>query len=95
MPLRTHLAGHSVDTAYERGWSDLKNGELLERAQTEGYQLVVTTDQNLKYQQQLSGRTLAIVVLLTTSWPRIKLKIHEIALAVNAIDPGDYIEVTI
>ena len=73
----------------------MKNGELLERAQTEGYQLMVTTDQNLKYQQQLSGRTLAIVVLLSTSWPRIKLKIHEVVSAVNAINPCDYIEVTI
>ena len=84
-----------MDTAYERGWADLKNGELLERAQTEGYQLMVTTYQNLKYQQLLSGRTLAIIVLLSTSWPRIRLRTREVVSAVNAINAGDYVEVAV
>jgi len=67
-PLRQSLLGHEVATAYERGWSSLKNGELLDVAEREGYEVFVTTDSNLRYQQNLAGRQLAIVVLLSTSW---------------------------
>lgn len=49
-PLRRHLAGHSIDIAYERRWSNLSNGDLLEAAERDGYQLLITTDQNLRYQ---------------------------------------------
>ena len=62
-PLRQLLPGHEVATAYERGWSTLKNGELLAAAETQGFQVLVTTDTNLKYQQNLASRTIAIVVL--------------------------------
>ena len=54
-PLRRYLAGHSVDTAYERGWSDLRNGDLLTEAEINGYDLLITTDQNMRYQQNLAG----------------------------------------
>ena len=50
-PLRRYLSGHSVDTAYERGWSDLRNSDLLDKAEMEGYELLITTDQNLRHQQ--------------------------------------------
>jgi hypothetical protein len=56
-PLRQALLGHEVATAYERGWFTLKNGELLEVAEREGYEVFVTTDSNLKYQQNLAGTT--------------------------------------
>lgn len=95
VPLRNYLIGHEIDTAYELGWSDLNNGELLEKAEAEGYDLMVTTDQNLQYQQHLSNRAIAIVVLLTTSWPRIKLKTSDVASVIDAIKPGGYREVTI
>jgi predicted nuclease of predicted toxin-antitoxin system len=95
VPLRRHLSGHLVDTAFERGWSDLENGELLDAAERDGYGLLITTDQNLQHQQPLSGRPLAIVVLLSTSWPRIRLRINEIRAAVDGIAPGDYVEVAI
>ena len=52
-PLRRHLAGHSVDTAFERGWSGLTNGDQLDGAEEDGYQLLITTDQNLRRQQNL------------------------------------------
>jgi len=84
-PLRRHLAGYSVDTAYERGWSNLSNGDLLEAAEREGYQLFLTTDQNLRYQQNLAGRQLAIIVLLSTSWPRIRQRVEDIKAAVDAM----------
>src|SRR5262245_2416006 len=69
VPLRQHLPSHRVDTAFERGWSTLRNGELLDVAEHERYDLLITTDQNLRYQQQLAARQLAIIVLLSTSWP--------------------------
>jgi hypothetical protein len=85
VPLRQHLTRHVVDTAFERGWSSLHNGELLDVAEHEGYDLLITTDQNLRYQQHLADRQLAIIVLLSTSWPRIQLRIDTIQAAVERI----------
>jgi len=68
VPRRRHLLSHVVDTAFERGWSALDNGELLDVAEQEGYDLLITTDQNLRYQRHLADRQLAIIVLLSTSW---------------------------
>ena len=68
-PLRHYLAEHSVDTAAERGWSDLDNGDLLEAAEDEGYDLLITTDQNIRHQQDLANRSISIMVLLSTAWP--------------------------
>jgi predicted nuclease of predicted toxin-antitoxin system len=70
-PLRRALADHSVATAYEKQWDKLTNGELLAAAE-ESFDLFITTDQNLRYQQNLTGRRLAILVLPTTSWPRLQ-----------------------
>ena len=66
-PLRDHLTGHLVDTAFERGWSNLRNGELLDRAEADGYQLLITTDQNLRHQQSIGHRRLGVLVLLAAS----------------------------
>ncbi|MGA9998332.1 MAG: hypothetical protein WBP93_23160 [Pyrinomonadaceae bacterium] len=93
VPLRTHLPNHSVETAYEKGWSNLNNGDLLAHAESDGFDALLTTDQNLLHQQNLTGRRISIVVLLTTSWPRIK---NHIALVVRTIDnlqPGSYKEI--
>ena len=89
------MTGHEVQTAYERGWSALSNGDLLKAAEDAGYQLFITTDQNLVYQQNLRGRQIAIVVLLSTSWPRISRRVGEIARIVDAIGPGGYAEIAI
>lgn len=94
-PLRQLLLEHEVETAYERGWSSLQNGELIAAAEVEGFAVFVTTDRNLKYQQNLATRRLAIVVLLTTSWPRIKSASAPVVMAVNEAVPGDYVEVAI
>lgn len=83
VPLRSYLASHSVDTTFERGWSDLKNSVLLESAEQDGYHLLITTDQNLRYQQNLANRQLAVLVLLSTSWPRIQLRVDEVQVTVN------------
>ena len=58
-----------MDTLADRGWEELKNGVLLERAETEGYQLLITADQNLRYQQNLASRRIAVLVLPAASWP--------------------------
>jgi len=71
VPLRTFLIGHQIETAYERGWAALENGALLDAAQAAGVNLLITTDQNLKYQQSLATRLIAVVVLSSTSGPRI------------------------
>lgn len=92
-PLRAHLSGHTVATVYELGWSRLTNGNLIQQAEQEGYDVLVTTDQNLKYQQNLLHRKIAIVVLLTTSWPRLQKVAPQISLTVSGVAAGDYIEV--
>jgi len=88
-PLRREISGHSVSTAYEMGWAELENGALLDAAETAKFELFVTTDQNLKHQQQLAKRGLAIIVLPTTSWPIIQKHSSEIAAAVSTIKPGE------
>jgi hypothetical protein len=94
-PLRQFLSSHQVATAYERGWSTLKNGELLQAAERAGFSVLVTTDTNLKYQQNLASRRISVVVLSTTSWPRIKAQVEPVVLAVNSAVPGSYAEVRI
>lgn len=93
VPLRRYLAPHIVATVFEKGWSTLQNGELLGTAEREGFEVLVTTDQNLKYQQNLRERRLAIVVLMTPSWPRSERKVTHVVAAINSVKPGDYIEV--
>ena len=94
-PLRHALAGHLVETAYERSWSSLKNGELIAAAESAGFEVFVTTDKNLKYQQNLVNRSMAIVVLQTTSWPRIQRALPRVVAAVEAASRGSYHEVSV
>ncbi len=95
MPLREHLTPHQVETAFERGWSSLTNGELLARAEQEGFEIFVTTDKNLRYQQNFSGLSIAILVLTSTSWPRIQKAVAVIAQAIGSTMPGSFQEVDI
>jgi len=95
VPLRQNLHAHQVETAYERGWAVLKNGELLRAAEAHGFEVLVTTDAQLKYQQNLTARLIAIVVLSTTSWPRIHAAAATVNAAVDTAAPGSYIEVAI
>ena len=95
VPLRRSLLDHIVDTAYDRGWAVLTNGDLLAVAEQDGYDLMITTDQNLRYQQNLTSRQIAIIVLLSTSWPRIQLNIEAIQTAVENSVSGSYQEIKI
>ena len=94
-PLRTSLPAHSVDTLAERGWSEKGNGELLDLAEREGYEILVTTDQSMRHQQNMAGRRLGIVVLLSANWTLIRLRIEDINRAITAVRPGEIVEVPI
>ena len=63
-----------VDTAYEKGWAELRNGNLLDNAERENYEIMITADQSMRYQQNLEHRRIAIIVLLSNKWPRILSK---------------------
>lgn len=95
VPLRRHLHPRSVDTTAEMGWSELTNGDLLAAAEEAGFGILITTDQNLRYQQNLAQRKIGILVLMTTSWPRIQEKIGDVVAALNDLPPGGYTEVKI
>lgn len=87
-PLRRALAGHAVATTYEKGWATLANGALLTEAEA-AFDVFVTTDQSLRYQQNLAGRRLAILVLPTTSWPRLRPHAVLIAQVIASLGAGE------
>ena len=93
VPLRSFLDSHTVVTAYEMGWSRTRNGDLLRLAAQQMFEVFITTDQNLKHQQNLANRKIAIVVLPTTSWPVIQKYTAKIAAVLESIAPGDFIEI--
>jgi hypothetical protein len=92
LPLRDYLVGHFVQTVFELGWSNLANGALLASAEN-SFDLLITTDQQLPYQQDLRGRNLGILVLMTTSWPRIMVHIPRIRQAISEMNTGEYREI--
>lgn len=86
------LKGHIVVEAVERGWDRLTNGELIAAAETAGFEVLLTTDKNMRYQQNLDGRTIAFVVIGNQQWPTLR---QYTVSAVNAATPGSYAEVDI
>jgi hypothetical protein len=94
VPLRNYLQSHEVKTAFELGWSALSNGDLLKRAE-ELFDLMITTDQQLRYQQNLSERKMAVLVLLSSSWPRLIKVVREICETVESIEQGEYREISV
>jgi hypothetical protein len=75
------------------GWSRTRNGDLLRLAAQQMFQVFLTTDQNLKHQQNLADRQIAIVVLPRTSWPVIQKHTTKIAAVLDSVAPGDFIEI--
>ena len=94
-PLRRHLQPHSVETAAERGWEKKKNGDLLSAAEADGFDCMITTDKNLRYQQNLSARKIAIVLLSQPYWPIVKFHLGLVKEALNRVKPNAFIEVEI
>ena len=84
-----------MDTLAEKGWQDQDNGELFDVGEREGYEVLVTTDQSLPYQQNLAGRQIGIVVLLSTDWRVVRLRTREIGEAIVAVGSGEVIEVPV
>ena len=94
-PLRDALQGHIVVEAVERGWDRLTNGELIAAAEAEGFELLLTTDKNIRYQQNLKGRKIAFVVIGNQQWPTLRRHVEQVVAAVNAATLGSYSEVEI
>jgi hypothetical protein len=95
VPLRRSLHAHEVATAYELGWSTVTNGDLIRLAEQQGYELLITTDTNLRYQQKLENRNIAILVLTTTSWPRIRLVADRVVTVIESMQDRSYQELEI
>ena len=88
VPIRTFLVGHTVRTAAQEHWDTLKNGELLTAAEHDGFEVLLTTDKNMRYQQNMDGRTIAIVVIGVQQWPALEPHVALVVAAVNAATPG-------
>ena len=94
-PLRDALSGHSVVEAVERGWQRLVNGMLLDVAEAAGFDVLVTADKNMRYQHNLTRRTVAIVALGNAQWPVLRRYVDRVVAALSAATPGSYTEVDI
>lgn len=94
-PLRRYLTGHEVTEAHERGWERFENGRLLSAAEAAGFEVLVTSDKNIRYQQNLQSRKIAIVVLGKGQWPALRPHVELVVNAVSAAVSGSYTEVPI
>jgi len=94
-PIARSLVGHEVTFARRIGWAELENGELILAAEQAGYDVLLSTDKNIRYQQDLRGRMIALVVLGNSQWPLVRLHLDKIVAALNACSPGSYTEVDI
>ena len=94
-PIRPFLEGHLVKRTQDMGWDRLTNGELLAVAEESGFDVLLTTDKNIRYQRDLTGRKIAIVVLGNAQWPVLKRHVQHVVQAVSAAKPGGYFEVDI
>jgi hypothetical protein len=89
------LSPHQLTEARERGWDRISNGELLKLAEGAGYDLLLTTDKRIRYQQNLTDRKITILILGNSTWRIVRLHLDRIALVVNEAAPGSYDEVEI
>jgi predicted nuclease of predicted toxin-antitoxin system len=93
-PMHKLLSGHSCSTVQEKGWGGIKNGELLQHAEGE-FDLFITSDQNIRYQQNLAGRRIAILELSTNDINRIEAASTLIEDAIEEIQPNEFRVLTI
>jgi len=89
------LEGHTVVEAVAKGWDTLDNGALLNVAEEAGFDLLLSADKNIRYQQNLKGRRIAIVILGNAQRPAVHRHINRVVAAVNTATPGSYTEVEI
>src|SRR5579863_9572760 len=95
LPIKRYLIGHEVSVSADLRWDRLKNGDLLRAAEKEGYEVLLTTDKNLRYQQNLKERRIAVVVIGHAQWPALQAHVQRVVEAVDAAAPGSYAEVEI
>jgi hypothetical protein len=93
--IRKSLSEHTVRTAAEQGWSTLLNGQLLRAAETAGFDVLLTVDTSLRFQQNLEGRRLAVVIIGRNRWKAVRRALPEIAAAVSGAKPGSWTVVEI
>ena len=94
-PLAGFLRGHEVVRADQLGWQGLENGALLKAAEQAGFDLLLTCDQNVQYQQDFTGRKLALVILSSNHWPTLRGVAARIATAVDFVQTGQIVKVDV
>jgi hypothetical protein len=90
VPIAAYLREHTVRTTLQEGWDTLANGELLQVAEAAGFEVLLTTDNNIAYQQNLKERNIAIVVLSRNRWRLVQRLMRKIVAAINDAEPGSY-----
>jgi len=94
-PLAWFLRGHEVIRADELGWQGLDNEALLDAAEQAGFDLLLTCDQNVRYQQNLTTRRLALLILSSNHWPTLRRVAARIATAVDFVQTGQIVKVDV
>jgi hypothetical protein len=94
-PLARFSRGHEVVRADQMGWQGLENGALLDAAEQAGFDLLLTCDQNVRYQQNLTSRKLALVILSSNHWPAMRRVAARIATAVDFVQTGQIVKVDV
>jgi hypothetical protein len=89
------IVGHQVTAARDRGWAGISNGDLIAAAEAESFEVLITADRNIRYQQNLTGRRIALMVLSTNIWPTIRANPAPILSAIESIQLGQYVEVAL
>jgi hypothetical protein len=97
--LRPHEVVHASTMGWaaisNMGWAAISNGDLIRAAQTAGLAAIITCDQNIQHQQRVVGQPLAFFVLTTTHWPTIRDNLSLLTGAIDQMDPGGYVTVTL
>lgn len=93
-PLRRSLSAHDVKLTSEVGWQGLMNGDLIAQAEAAGFNLLISTDQNIRYQQAVTGRSIAILVLCKQNWPELQPHVALVSRTVDEMRPGAYHEIS-
>ena len=93
--LKAFLKGHLIRTAAQQGWDRLKNGDLLNAAELAGFDVLLTTDRNMRYQQNIEGKRICIVALSCQQWPELEPHVQLVIEALRTVKPGTSVEIKI
>lgn len=93
--LRFHLAGHNVVTTAYQGWAGVSNGALIQAAEESGFEVLLTADQGVNYQQNMKGRKLALIVLSTNRNSLVLQAVERIAAAIDEVALGGFLFIDI